>query len=129
MANPLKRVLDLLRRSDPSSQASPLRVVFLAVALLGILSTALSLTRTRGGPLDAAEFLGTLYGNPVPQPAGFQTPVAMELPTGEKVATFGAMGAEDDPGFPTQLVLMEFPVSRAEEVLKDQFQSLRFDSG
>lgn len=129
MSTILSRALGWAKSSDPNSEASPLRVVFLAVALLGLLGAAFSLTRTRGGALDPSDVLGPLYQRPMPQPPGFGPPSAIELPTGEKVTTFRASPDAGAEGGPSELVLMEFPVSRAESVLKDQFQALRFDSG
>lgn len=127
MSKLLSRAIGWAKHSDPNAEASPLRVLSLAVALLGILGAAFSLTRTRGGVLDPVEFLGSLYQGSVPQPSGFGGPSGTQLPTGEKVATF--LAGQPAEGEPSELVLMEFPVSRAESVLKDQFQALRFASG
>lgn len=111
--------------SDPRAHASPLRVIFVGLALLGVLgaSLALFLVRPQSFALDGAALMEELFGG---TPASWGTmdgPDALLLPTGEKVITFRGVGEDIE-----EITLMIVPRERATDVLREQFQELKFDS-
>lgn len=103
-------------------RATPLRVVGLLVGLLLIGGAAASLLRPRGAELVPDEVLDGLFASVAEDHhAGFASVEARRLPAGETLVRF--TGGES----PTEFLLVRYPRDRAEDVLEDQFRSLRFD--
>lgn len=109
--------------SDPREHASPLRVVFVGLALLGVLGASLLLASPRSSPLDGAALMEELFGGIPASWGAMDGPEGLLLPTGEKVVTFRSAGAEVE-----EITLMVVPRKQATAVLREQFQELKFDS-
>ncbi len=108
--------------SDPRAHASPLRVVFVGLALLGVLGASLFLARPQSSAFDGATLMEQLFGGTPASWSSMEGPDGLLLPTGEKVVTFRGAGAEIE-----EITLMIVPRKRATEVLREQFQELEFD--
>lgn len=109
--------------SDPRAHASPLRVVFVGLALLGVLGASLLLASPRSSPLDGAALMEELFGGIPASWGAMDGPEGLLLPTGEKVVTFRSAGAEVE-----EITLMVVPRKQATAVLREQFQELKFKS-
>ena len=107
--------------SDPLAHASPLRVVFVGLALLGVLGASLFLARPQSSALDGAALMEQLFGGTPASWSSMEGPDGLQLPTGEKVITFRGAGAEIE-----EVTLMVVPRKRATDVLREQFQELEF---
>ena len=117
------------------TDARPVSVLWIIGTLsliLGLAGGAAFLMVPRGSSLDAAETVGEFFAKVAePLPHGLVAQEARRLPSRELLLTYGLpagaeAGAADDP---IELTLMQFPAQRAETVLEDQFQKLRFESG
>ena len=108
--------------SHSREHASPLRVVFVGLALLGVLGASLFLARPQSSALDGAALMEQLFGGTPASWSSMEGPDGLQLPTGEKVITFRGAGAEIE-----EVTLMVVPRKRATDVLREQFQELEFD--
>ena len=71
--------------SDPRAHASPLRVVFVGLALLGVLGASLFLARPQSSAFDGATLMEQLFGGTPASWSSMEGPDGLLLPTGEKV--------------------------------------------
>lgn len=110
--------------AEPQSHASPLRVVFVGVALLGVLGASLFLARPRTTEIDAEALMDELFDGRPAAWSEMEGPEGVLLPTGEKVVTYRREGAVVE-----EVTIMLVPEKRATKVLREQFQQLKFDSG
>ena len=109
--------------NDLRGHASPLRVVFVGLALLGVLGASLFLASPRSSALDGAALMEELFGGIPASWGAMEGPEGLLLPTGEKVVTFRSAGADVE-----EITLMVVPRKQATAVLREQFQELKFDS-
>ncbi|MEC7232615.1 MAG: hypothetical protein VXW31_06730, partial [Planctomycetota bacterium] len=100
--------------SDPAEHASPLRVVFVGLALLGVLGASLFLARPQSSALDGAALMEELFGGTPASWSAMEGPDGLLLPTGEKMVTFRSVGADVE-----EVVLMVVPRARATDVLRE----------
>jgi len=115
--------------AEGASASSALGVIGVGVLLLGLMGAVLFLAIPRGGDLGADEVLDDIFaGVATPLPYEFAAEDARLLPSGERVVTFGPV-SEDAGDGPVALTIIEYPPSKGEEVLADQFRRLRFESG
>ena len=108
---------------DLGGHASPLRVVFVGLALLGVLGASFFLASPRSSALDGAALMEELFGGIPASWSAMDGPEGLLLPTGEKVVTFRSAGADVE-----EITLMVVPRKQATAVLREQFQELKFDS-
>lgn len=109
---------------DGEDRATALRVVGLLFGLLLIVGAALSLLMPRGHGMVPQKALAELFSSVDEDDlVGFEAVEAQRLPGGEVLVRWTGGGS------PEELLLVRYPRKRAEAVLEDQFQSLRFDSG
>lgn len=108
---------------DLRGHASPLRVVFVGLALLGVLGASFFLASPRSSALDGAALMEELFGGIPASWSAMDGPEGLLLPTGEKVVTFRSTGADVE-----EITLMVVPRKQATAVLREQFQELKFDS-
>lgn len=108
-------------------RASPVRVVALAFAFLGLIGAVAFLARPRSAALDHASTLGELFASGDPSlPFALEASEGTWLPGGERVLRFAA--ADDAPAAgPTEFTVVEYPRRRAKAVLDEQFRRLRFE--
>ncbi|MFT5734156.1 MAG: hypothetical protein ACI8WY_002837 [Planctomycetota bacterium] len=118
---------------------SPLWVLGTLILLAFLGGGVNFLVQPRGAVLDPVETASKMFESVAqPVPFGLAPTEARRLPSREIVLTYErARSAGDaaakslgiEPGSePESLTLMEFPAARAESVLEEQFQKLRFDS-
>ncbi len=121
-----------------ASPVSPLWVLGTFVLLLGLVGGTLSLLKPRGEVLEPSVAQAELFASvPSPLAYGLEVQEARRLPSKELVLTYarpveesaGSGGAEPVDAAPLSLTIMGFPAGRAQKVLEEQFQKLRFDSG
>lgn len=112
-----------------ASASSALGVLGVGAMLLGLLGAVLFLAIPRGGELGADEVLDDLFAA-VASPLPYELAVddARLLPSGERVVTFGPV-PEGVGSRSVALTIVEYPPSKGEKVLADQFRRLRFESG
>lgn len=109
-------------------RASALRVVTVAGLLLLLVAAGGMLLRPGDATLEPDAFLAEVFADvDQPFPAGLVIDEARRLPTGERLARFEADGSHS--GRAVELTIVEFPVARGEDVIKEQLSSLRFKSG
>ena len=100
------------------------------ILLLVLTAGVAFLAMPRGSVLEPEEARAELFGSVAqPLPFGLALKGGRRLPTKELVVTYGreGEGSSDGLGEPIELTFMEFPRQRAESVLEEQFQKLRFE--
>ena len=114
---------------------SSLWILGTMLILLAVIAGVAFLLKPRGAVLEAAEARAELFRDVAdPLPFGLVVKEARRLPAHEIVLTYargedGAAGAAAAAtASPVQLTFMHFPEQRAESVLEDQFQKLRFET-
>ena len=117
--------------SQPGTAARPVSSLWIlgTMALIGLLvGGVLFLLKPRGSVLEPAEAQAELFESVAdPLPYGLVATEARRLPSREVVLTY-ALDEDAAGDGPMQVTFMQFPEQRAESVLEDQFQKLRFET-
>ena len=116
--------IDTKSEKAEGDRASALRVLGIFVGFVVIAGAVFSLVRARGGELDGEQILAEFFESHQ-TPPGFVLDGALKLPGNEELVTFRPAAASDT-GI-VELRFIRFPRSRAESVLSEQFQKLRFE--
>ncbi|QDV08841.1 hypothetical protein Poly30_43960 [Planctomycetes bacterium Poly30] len=125
---PSPAAADEVRRESRARPVSPLWVLGTLLVLLLLVGGVMFVLKPRGQVLDAAEAETLMFASvPASLPYGLERADARRLPSGEVVLKYAGEGKAGEG--PESLTMIQFPAARAESVLDEQFQKLRFDSG
>lgn len=112
--------------------ASPLMVLVLAAGIVILTLAALGLAFPKGGTVEPAALLDEVFATTSPELAyGLVPKEALQLPSGDRLLRFepSEVASEEDQNAVHSLTLLVVPNARGAEVIRDQFKSLRFESG